>query len=229
MSFAGIRRLIRERLITSGLSPSRRIGVLNLFFEFGQWLRDNERFVKLETRYDLYEHINREILKNAPIDYLEFGVAEGESMRDWLQLNQHQASRFFGFDTFEGLPEPWKKFRKTYPKGSWSTEGRIPELNDSRVIFTKGLFQATLPTFLKDFAPHNRLVINCDADLYNSTLYVLASLNNLISPGTIVLLDEFSTMEEFRAFRDFTQSFRRTYKAFATAERFYLKMAVEFL
>jgi hypothetical protein len=150
-------------------------------------------------------------------------------MRDWLQINRHQASRFFGFDTFEGLPENWKVFTGVIPKSSYGAEGKIPEFDDTRVKFSKGLFQTTLPVFLEDFALQNRLIVNCDADLYSSTLYVLASLNHLIIPGSIVIFDEFSTMEEFRAFRDFTQSFRRDYKPLATAERFYLRTAIEFL
>jgi hypothetical protein len=228
MSFSRIRKSIKERFATSGLSPSYRIELLNLFLEFGKWLETHELRVTFETRCDLYQYINTEIVKNGPIDYLEFGVAHGKSMRDWVQLNQHEASRFFGFDTFEGLPEGWKVFTGPIAKGSYSAEGKIPEINDPRVNFIKGLFQATLPNFLEGFTVHNRLVINCDADLYTSTLYVLANLNYLIVPGTIVIFDEFSTMEEFRAFRDFTQSFRRDYEPVATAERFFLRTAIEF-
>lgn len=229
MSFSKIRKNIKERFATSGLSPSYRVELLNLFLEFGKWLETNELSVTFETRYDLYHYLNNEIVKNGPIDYLEFGVADGKSMRDWVQLNQHKASRFFGFDTFEGLPESWKVFTGPIGKGAYSAGGKIPEINDPRVEFIKGLFQATLPNFLEGFTVHNRLVINCDADLYTSTLYVLANLNYLIVPETIVIFDEFSTMEEFRAFRDFTESFKRDYKPVATAERFYLRTAIEFV
>jgi len=229
MSFSKIRKRIKERFATSGLSPSYRIELLNLFLEFGKWLEINEVSLIFKTRYELYQYINNKIFENGPIDYLEFGVAEGESMRDWVQLNRHEASRFFGFDTFEGLPEGWKVFTGVLPKGSYSARGEVPEIDDPRVKFIKGLFQTTLPTFLKGFTAHNRLIVNCDADLYTSTLYVLASVNHFIVPGSIVIFDEFSTMEEFRAFRDFTQSFRRNYKPLATTEQFYLQMAIEFV
>lgn len=229
MSFSEIRKRIKERFATSGLSPSYRIELLNLLLEFGRWLAANEFKVTFESRYDLYRYINNEIVQNGPIDYLEFGVAEGGSMRDWVQLNQHEASRFFGFDTFEGLPEDWKVFTQVLPKGSYSAGGKIPEINDPRVKFIKGLFQTSLPEFLKSFSANNRLIINCDADLYTSTLYVLANLNYIIIPGTIVILDEFSTMHEFKAFRDFTHSFMRNYKLLAAAERFYLRAAIEFV
>jgi O-methyltransferase len=229
MRFSEIRKKIKERFTKSGLGPSYRIELLNLLLEFGKWLETNEFKVTFESRYDLYQYINNEIIKNGSIDYLEFGVAEGNTMRDWVNLNQHEASRFFGFDTFEGLPEDWKVFTKVLPKGTFSAGGKIPKINDPRVKFIKGLFQTTLPDFLKDFTAKSRLIINCDADLYTSTLYVLATLNHLIVPGSIVVFDEFSTMQEFRAFRDFTQSFMRNYKLLAVAERFYLRAAIEFV
>jgi hypothetical protein len=48
-------------------------------------------------------------------------------------------------------------------------------------------------------------------------------------PGTIVMFDEFSTVDEFRAFRDYAQSFKREYKLLGAAERFYLRVAMEFV
>jgi O-methyltransferase len=229
MKFPEIMKTIKERFATSGLSPSHRIEGLNVLLEFGKWLEKNEFKVTFESRYDLYQYLNNAIIKNGPIDYLEFGVWEGQSMRYWAQLNQHQNSRFLGFDTFEGLPGDWKLFTQILPKGTFDAGGKVPEIDDSRIKFIKGLFQTTLPGFLKGFTVNNRLVINCDADLYTSTLYVLASLNYLMVPGSIVIFDELSTVDEFRAFRDFTQSFMRNYKLLAAAERFYLRVAMEFI
>jgi O-methyltransferase len=228
MRFPDIPKMIKERFATSGLGPSHRIEVLNLLLELGKWLEDNKFEVRFKSRYEMYDYINNEIVKNGAIDYLEFGVWYGRSIKYWAQLNRDLNSRFFGFDTFEGLPEDWKVFTQVLPKGTFSAEGKIPEIDDQRVKFIKGYFQATLPDFLKNFTVNNQLIINCDADLYTSTLYVLASLNQLMTPGTIVIFDEFSIVNEFRAFRDFTQSFMRNYRLLATAERFYLRVAMEF-
>jgi hypothetical protein len=219
---------MKERFATCGLGPSHRIEAFNLLLELGKWFENNEFEVKFDSRYGLYEYLNKEIIKNSPIDYLEFGVREGTSMRYWVQLNQDPNSRFFGFDTFEGLPEDWKLFTTVLPKGTFDVQGKIPEINDPRVKFVKGLFQTVLPDFLKGFTVQNRLTVNCDADLYTSTLYVLASLDQLMIPGTIVIFDEFSTVDEFRAYRDFIQAFRRKYKLLAAADRFYLRVAMEF-
>jgi len=39
---------------------------------------------------------------------LEFGVWQGESTRFFAGLNRSPSSRFYGFDSFEGLPEDWR-------------------------------------------------------------------------------------------------------------------------
>ena len=221
---------IKERIIRCGLSPSYRLEMLNVLLEIGKWLKDNPFPSTFESRYDLYRYMNHDIVRDGPIEYLEFGVWNGKSIKYWSELNRHPDSRFFGFDTFEGLPERWRFFAKALPKGSFDAKGGTPEFDDARVIWIKGLFQNVLPDFLKRFTANHRLIINCDADLYSSTLYVLASMNPFLKPGSIVILDEITTVDEFKAFRDFTQSFMRKYRVLAAAERlFYLRVAIEFV
>jgi hypothetical protein len=229
MAYINAMRWVKERLATSGLSPSSRVEILNLVLELGQWLKANPVPVHFESRFDLYRHLNNEFGGNGPIDYLEFGVYQGSAIRFWTELNGHPDSRFFGFDTFEGLPEDWKFFTQVIPRGTWDAGGKPPDIGDTRVRFIKGIFQESLPPFLTTFTPLNPLVINCDADLYSSTLYLLASLNHLLVPGHCVIFDEFSTVYEFKAFRDFAASFRRSYKLLASADRFCERAAIEFV
>lgn len=101
-----------------------------------------ERFSEcpeFEERSGLYRHLASLIVE--PIDYLEFGVWQGASIRQWASLNSHQSSRFFGFDSFHGLPEDWDAL---HPKGTFSTKGQMPKIDDQRVAFVPGLFQDTL-------------------------------------------------------------------------------------
>lgn len=212
-------RVIVEMIVASGLSPCRPLDRLNRLLEIGRWLKDHKCPRTYKSREAFYRYLNDEILGNGPLDYLEFGVWRGASIRAWLELNGDPRSRFYGFDTFSGLPEEWRVFFRPLPKGSLDAGGVTPAVSDPRVSFIRGVFQDSLPEFLKTFRVMNRLVINLDADLYSSTLYVLASLNPLLRPGTILILDEISTPEEFRAFRDFIHSFKRAYKVLAQAER----------
>src|SRR5205823_4350509 len=119
--------------------------------------------------------------------YLEFGVYKGASIRYWSQLMKDSDARFDGFDTFAGLPEDWRTSR---PKGDFSTQGTVPEMNDSRVRFFKGLFEESLPAYRPP--RHDQLIIHLDADLYSSTIGPLRTLRHLIVPGTFLLFDEFN-------------------------------------
>ncbi len=58
-----------------------------------------------QKRFGLYEKIIKKEELKEPINYLEFGVASGASFNWWMTQNSHAASRFYGFDTFTGLPE----------------------------------------------------------------------------------------------------------------------------
>lgn len=50
---------------------------------------------------------------NEPLLYLEFGVYNGGSMRAVPSRFSHPQARFVGFDSFEGLPEPWNTQRSS--------------------------------------------------------------------------------------------------------------------
>ena len=100
----------------------------------------------------------------------------GDSINEWINLSiSPHSSRFYGFDTFTGLPEHWFKY---FSKSAFNVAGKIPEILDSRVTFVKGLFQDTLGNFLNGFNRKNRIVVHIDADLYSSTLFVLLSMNS---------------------------------------------------
>lgn len=172
------------------------------------------RFIKaqqarsFDDRFALHAHVHDTYVQGKPIDYLEFGVFQGESFAYWLDINRDPQSRFYGFDTFTGLPTDWSSH---FRRGHFDVDGAAPTVDDPRGLFVKGLFQDTLPGFLKSFAAGGRqLVIHNDSDLYSSTLYVLASLDHLIAPGTILIFDEFaSPMHEWRAWNDYSEAFMR--------------------
>ncbi len=114
---------------------------------------------------------------------LEFGVYRGTSMKWWLARIPNKESRFVGFDTFTGLPEHW---RATEPLGAFNANGKIPDITDPRCSFEIGLFQETLGNFVKRNDLSGRLVINLDADLYSSTLFVLTTLAPYLKPRDII-------------------------------------------
>lgn len=167
-------------------------------------------------RYGLYDYIFSNKQLNQAITYLEFGVSGGFSFDWWVKKNNHPDSVFSGFDTFEGLPEDWGGFRQ----GAMSAN--IPEIDDKRVSFYKGLFQETLPGFVKELDVNRRKVILMDADLFTSTLYVLTTLAPYLKKGDIILFDQFNVpMHEFLAFQIFTSSFYMKFELIGAANNYY--------
>jgi hypothetical protein len=193
-----------------------------------QWTRAHPAATVVAHRFALYEVVNAEV-GGGQIDYLEFGVMHGKSINRWCLTNTHPRSRFIGFDSFEGLPEPWDGgMTPSKPKGAYSVQGRVPRCDDARVHFVKGWFQDTLPGFLDSFKLQAPMVVHHDSDLYSSTLYCLTMLDRTAVPGTVLIFDNFvSAAHEFRAFIDYTAAYRRRYCVVAAVGRMpYLKIAV---
>jgi len=181
--------------LTRWISSQQKKVIFNDFFTAS---RDHSR------RYKLYEHvISTESIRKESINYLEFGVSEGFSFRWWANANNHPESRFYGFDTFDGLPESWG----TYSKGDMSAA--IPDLNDNRCSFFKGLFQETLFDFIRTHSLEGkRKIIHLDADLFSSTLFVLTTLAPGLRKGDILFFDEFNVPNhEWMAYQIFSESF----------------------
>ncbi|NOZ09269.1 MAG: class I SAM-dependent methyltransferase [FCB group bacterium] len=194
--------------------------------ELSEWisahahLRFNDFFTlhyNYESRLKLYEAIFTSQNLNRPINYLEFGVAGGNSFSWWHVNNDHPDSTFYGFDTFTGLPEDWGVFKK----GHFSTDGNVPKLDDSRCVFIKGLFQSTLQEFIKETTFEKRNVIHIDSDLYTSCLFVLTTLAPKIKPDDILIFDDFKMEHsEFRAMINFMDSFHFDYEVIGAANNY---------
>ena len=214
-----LHRLVRH--FGPGFSTLHHMSLLSDFVESFHNLPQNDFFQKqrdYKKRYNLYYHLLNDIIKDEAIQYLEFGVAKGTSFRWWLEHAQNSASRFYGFDTFTGLPEDWDFFKA----GAMTAGGALPEIKDARGEFYKGMFQDTLPGFLHNFSNQNRNVIHMDADLYTSTLYVLTSLAPYLKQGDIIIFDEFAVPDhEFLAFKNFIDAYRVNFDFLGAVNNYY--------
>jgi hypothetical protein len=198
-----LRPSVRERLLCWVYGPA-----------FRAWCRANP-CAEFADRSALYRHLLEHEGLDGPIDYLEFGVAEGTSIRWWVENNRHPGATFVGFDSFEGLPEAWG----AWPKGSFATGGQIPEIPDPRCGFVKGLFQDTLPGWIAGHEFARRIVLHLDADLYSSTLVALTQLLPKLKASDVVILDEFPDLpQEYRGFSDATAAYSRRFQALGRAQ-----------
>jgi hypothetical protein len=202
---------------------------LNIFYltKFSKWISKSGKIPYNDfpskwdytKRYPMYKWVlEKENLIETPINYVEFGVAEGESFRNFVQQNSNSNSRFYGFDTFTGLPEDFG----VYKKGKFNTNNAVPLIPDSRVKFYQGLFQQTVPGFLLELNNKQRNVIMMDADLYSATLYALTAIAPFLKKGDIIFFDEFAVpTHEFKAFYDFTQSYYINLELIAASNNYY--------
>lgn len=225
----GLRRSLRKfrskiklSIIRSGIGRLYRLEYVLGMLRLGDWLDGHgaDGCPVIEDRIPFHQWMITSLGEDSPIDYLEFGVYKGETIALWSRGNRHPESRFFGFDTFDGLPEPWRLYNRSMDVGAYSAGGKTPEIPDSRISWIKGLFQETLAGFLAEGKlTGQRLVVHLDADLYTSTLYVLTFLHPLLRPGTVLIFDEFDCgVGEFQAFEDYTTSFRVNYRMLARTQ-----------
>ena len=171
------------------------------------------------NKLELYSAINKK-LGDVGISYLEFGVWKGVSLGAWVTINMNPNSRFYGFDSFEGLPEDWvHDFGKTR-KEIFDLKGIAPTIADARVTLVKGWFQQTLRKFLADTKLSHPLVVHIDSDLHTSTHYVLSTLDPLLEAGDIIMFDEYaSPAHEYFAWEQHKRAFMRDAKCIAMADR----------
>ena len=192
------------------------------------WVTEDSKY--FETREKLYQFLVDEHCSESFL-FLEFGCAAGNVVRYWANYAQSPNARFIGFDTFTGMPEPWFTLRGTVKPGTWSLDGVIPESEDKRVSYEKGVFQESLPKFLSNnnlVQSSSQLIVHIDADLYSSTLFVLCSLTSWLD-NAIVLFDEFDcALDEFRALEDYCNAYKKQYKVLATTP-WCEKIAIQFV
>jgi O-methyltransferase len=159
--------------------------------------------------------------ENVPGDLIETGVWRGGSvilMRGVLAAYGDAARRVWVADSFRGLPPPDGKWQidagsRLHEIGFLAVSRAQVERNfqaygllDDRVRFLEGWFEDTLPG-----APIEQLaVLRLDGDMYRSTISVLETLYDRVSPGGFIIVDDYAlppckaAITDFRAARNIT-------------------------
>lgn len=191
----------------SGLQIEKIQATLN-YLHTGRWMED--RSFRPAERVRNREEVWKQgllRLETGKILYMEFGVAAGVSLKFWSRHLQQPDAVLHGFDSFTGMPEdggPWRQ-------GQFDMKGALPKIDDPRVALFAGWFNETLPTY--EVPSHNVLVLNMDADLYSSTIYVLRHLQKFIQAGTLIYFDEMNhPTHEPRAFDEFMKETGLTFR-----------------
>ena len=133
---------------------------------------------------------------------VECGVGPGLSLFDFVMIGNAigKRRRVFGYDTFDGLPDPTLAdgAQNTRSGGSFCYSmphvrdqlllaGLDEQLIDTSIAFVPGDFAATLPSY--DNGPI--ALLHIDVDLYESYRTVLQTLYDHVVPGGIIAFDEY--------------------------------------
>ncbi|MFC3322105.1 TylF/MycF/NovP-related O-methyltransferase [Mesorhizobium cantuariense] len=151
----------------------------------------------------LHSCLDKVVGDDIPGDFVECGVWRGGScifMAGYLKINPGRKSRVFVADSFEGLPPPslaqdmgLDLSKEIYPELAVDDETvrenfRVYGLDSEVVVFVKGWFKDTLPLLqTREIA-----LLRLDGDLYESTMDSLEALYEKVSPGGIVIIDDYA-------------------------------------
>jgi predicted O-methyltransferase YrrM len=183
-------------------------------------------FVKRE---DLWNYsLKRSILlqsSSAPL-ILEFGVWKGASINFFSK--SIEKAEIVGFDSFEGLEEDWSGF--AFAKGTFNLKGVTPKVGQN-VRLIKGLFEDSLPYFRNHLGKREIAILHMDADTYKPTKFVLESLRDNISIGTIIIFDEYFGYpnwreHEFKAWQEVVDRYHIRYRYIAYSSQ---QVAIEII
>ena len=173
-------------------------------------------FIELHGRNAILVQDQRELidyaLSRVTVDglYMEFGVHRGASIR---HIANQIDRAVYGFDSFEGLPTDGTG--TNWRQSQFNCSGDLPTVPDNAIL-CKGWFDQTLPTFLENNTGCAAF-IHIDCDLYESALYVLNSVGERMTAGTILLFDDWFNFpgwqgHEYRAFQEFQKRCRVAYR-----------------
>ena len=129
--------------------------------------------------------------------FLEFGVMQGHSIIDFYgaYMSNDINADFYGFDSFEGLPEETLDKNSPWPTGKFGCGGEIHQnlKGIPGINIVKGWFSNTLTeSLLEKFGNKKIGLLHVDCDIYSATIEVLEYViqNDLLCDGSLIIYDD---------------------------------------
>jgi len=173
-----------------------------------------------ESQYALWKAVQYVMRSEIPGDFVECGVFRGGSVMVAAKAFEHfgdTSRRLYLYDTFEGMPDPTEQdvdFKGRTPQQhlrTWSVN-KMSEMTNSpldevrrnvlstglaaeRFVFVKGKVEETIPGTLP---PGPIAVLRLDTDWYESTRHELEHMYDRLSPGGVLIIDDYGHWEGSR-------------------------------
>jgi len=156
-------------------------------------------------------------------DYLEFGVFNGSSLGTAFLTAKKmnvKSMRFFGFDSFKGLPKSTDEEDDVLQKGFYACSFekmqeclKRRDINPKNIIWINGWYNETLnDKTIKKYKIKKIGIVFIDCDTYSSSKTVLDFLAPLITEPVILCLDDWKLYNmdikgtgEYRSFNEFLE------------------------
>lgn len=154
----------------------------------------------------------REFLDKTNMDgfYIEFGVFNGESIKEAFYALRNQVIKYIGFDSFSGLPKlsneidtAGANIMEQFVEGNYTSMGYdfvktnilSTGMDEGNLLLAKGFFDETLTqemqSSLLSSGNGKASVIHVDVDLYSSTLQALEFSHPFMQTGCWLLCDDY--------------------------------------
>ncbi len=160
----------------------------------------------------LYFHCTDQLLPSG--SFVECGVARGGALAI-MSFASGGTRSVWGFDSFEGMPDltqedrndgkEWVGYQCSGAEGVKEAKRTLRRFHvgGDRVKLVIGWFEDTLPRTVLELAPI--AVLRLDNDWYKSTRFCLETLYSSVTPGGLVIIDDYhtfivcrNTVDEFR-------------------------------
>jgi len=163
---------------------------------------DVDRIRKLLVRHDIFK-----MSMQVPGDILECGVFKGVGVMYWLKLlaicQPAAMKRVIGFDTFGAFADDLLPYEKVTAK-SFTDEAAFEGVDPKDILKTAakagfegkleliaGDIKKTAKKYVKDNPGFRISLLHLDLDTFNGTTAALENFYDLVTPGGIILLDEY--------------------------------------
>ncbi len=151
-------------------------------------------------------------------DYLEFGVANGRTFANAYVFGTYPKEKygcgkfpdvlaymhFYGFDSFEGLPEPHGhdaevELQSDFVQGAYNSsvvevKANMAELKADfdRITLVEGWYEDTLTDENRaELGIEKAALVHVDCDLYESAVLALDFVTPILVPGSIIMFDDY--------------------------------------
>jgi len=162
--------------------------------------------------------------ENIPGAIVEFGVWQGNGLRQIIERCEALGLRrpTFGFDSFEGLPEPSPDDLQCFKAGEYASRfeevsARLEVSRRTHVQLVKGWFCDSLarPEIVAHPDLQQIAVARIDGDLYQSTVDCLKFVENRLAHGSYLWFDDWAhrtELGETKAFFEFYERVKHIYR-----------------